>query len=115
MDRRLPPATTKRVRDLFEDDLDGLLAAGEAVESLLAHPGWLLLTKLADAEAVALEDQMDNAHEPLPQADYAQRHGRRGGLTFMATAALAVQRVAADQHAKALASINRGAGAPRGE
>lgn len=53
---------------------------GEAVESLVTHPGWAHVQRLVEAEIAEIDRALDAGDEPLTQAQYAIRHGRRGGL-----------------------------------
>jgi hypothetical protein len=53
---------------------------GDAVQALVAHPGWTHVMALLDAEAAEADSKLENAREPLSQAEYAMAHGRRGGL-----------------------------------
>lgn len=69
-------------QDLFE--------AGEAVQMLIAHPGWLHVTRLLEWEIATIDSGLDDRDEPLTQAQYAGRHGRRGGLRGMQQAADAI-------------------------
>ena len=73
------PRLTRHV-DRIYPDLQDLFAAGEAVEDLLAHPGWLHITRLIEYETATVDFDLDGRAEPLSQAEYAMAHGRRGGL-----------------------------------
>lgn len=63
---------------------------GEAVESLVAHPGWAHVTRLVEAEVAEIDRTLDGRDEPLEQAQYALKHGRRGGLRGAMEAAEAI-------------------------
>jgi hypothetical protein len=86
-----------RIDDAFPT-LEQVIAAGEAVESLLAHPGWDLLQGIVQAEIDSALTALDRGGTELPsQAEYARAHGRRGGLLYLrevaqATVARAAQR-----------------------
>lgn len=80
---------TRHVRAIYPD-LESLFAAGEAVEDLLRHPGWLHLVRLADYEIATTDATLDRTDTPLSQAEYAYAHGRRGGLRALEGSAGAI-------------------------
>ena len=67
-----------------------LFEAGDEVQALLAHPGWLHITRLIEWEVATIDHGLDGRDEPLTQAQYAARHGRRGGLRGAQAAADAI-------------------------
>src|SRR4051812_39488154 len=67
-----------------------LFEAGDEVASLMAHPGWLHVTRLLEYEVFEIDKTLDGRDEPLTQAQYAARHGRRGGLRAFQAAADAI-------------------------
>lgn len=84
---RADPRWLKHTRDM---SLEQLFAAGDAVDSLLDHPGWISLQALIDAEITEIDRRLDGRDEPLSQAEYAMAHGRRSGLKGAADAAAAL-------------------------
>lgn len=88
---------TRHVRDRYEGSLDNLAAAGELVQGLMAHPGWGHLMGVIDMEAATVSRRLDDAPNPLSQADYAMAHGRLGGLRAIEDAAHAIVGVAEDE------------------
>lgn len=88
---RPSPAWTRHLDGV---PLDELFSAGEAVEALMRHPGWGLVMRLVDAEVEATEADLDGRLLDS-RAEYAHRHGRRGGLKGAREAADAIVRTAA--------------------
>jgi hypothetical protein len=70
--------------------LEELFAAGEAVQSLEGHPGWVHLQRLIQAEIAAIDASLDGGSTPLSRAEYAMAHGRRGGVLAVVKAADAI-------------------------
>jgi hypothetical protein len=70
---------TRHVRRVWPD-LQGLIAAGEAVQEFEAHPGWICVQQVLEAEAAEIGRDLNRGTEPLSQAEYAMAHGRLGGL-----------------------------------
>lgn len=70
--------------------LDELFSMGDAVASLVEHPGWAHVIRLLDAEVAEIDRTLDGSQEPLSQAQYALKHGRRGGLRGAREAAEAI-------------------------
>jgi hypothetical protein len=60
--------------------LEELVAAAEQARLLLAQPGWNLLTGLIQAEVATIDRELDSGRPLDSRADYAAKHGRRGGL-----------------------------------
>jgi hypothetical protein len=83
--QRPGPPWTGHVDRLFED-FDGLFAASEAVEQLVAHPGWAHVMRLLDAET---DEVMAAADSRLlgSRSEYAFAHGRAGGIRSVRQAA----------------------------
>lgn len=96
------PEIANLVRRRYES-LDALIAAGELVQGVVSHPGWRHLQGVIDELVSRIDEELDGEREPLSQAQYAQRHGRRAGLRSVEEVALTVVRVAektlADQRA----------------
>lgn len=90
-------------RHVRGSDLEGLFAAGEAVEGLIGHPGWAHVNAIVDAEIAEIDRALDGRDEPLSQAHYALKHGRRGGLRGARDAAEAIL----DRYRTALAEQQR--------
>lgn len=82
-----PPWTGHVDRQYAE--LDELFAAAEAVEALMAHPGWDHVTRLLDAEAAQVSATTDGRLLES-RSEYAFAHGRMGGLRAIKAAAGAI-------------------------
>jgi hypothetical protein len=82
------PPWTGHVDRLF-DDLDELFTASEAVEQLLASPGWDHVMRVLDAEATQLMAAADSRLLES-RSEYAYAHGRNGGLNGVRLAAGAI-------------------------
>lgn len=80
---------TAHVKRAYRDDLLGLFTAGEEVQQLVDHPGWLQVQRVIDL-ALRDEDRMLDGRLLDDRADYAWAHGRRGGLRAMTEAARAI-------------------------
>lgn len=108
MDRHLS-VIYPQPQDLFE--------AAEAVNAMIAHPGWRHIERLLAYEIATIDVGMDDTAEPLTQAQYAHRHGRRSGLRGMSQAADAIierssreyERQRAKHESGAESSLNGGA------
>lgn len=61
-------------------ELNDQIGAGELVQSLLEHPGYRLVQGLVDAEISLINAEVERTTRPLEHTEYAQRHGRVGGL-----------------------------------
>lgn len=70
-------------------DLDELFAAAEAVEGLMAHPGWDHVMRLLEAEAAQVSATTDGRLLES-RSEYAFAHGRMGGLRAVRAAAGAI-------------------------
>lgn len=75
---RPEPRYLKHIRSL---PIGEVFAAGEAVESLVDHPGWELVVGVLRAERSEIDRSLDGRDEPLERAQYALKHGRRSGLS----------------------------------
>lgn len=89
MSRSSDPRWAGHVDDVLGSDLQELLTAAEAVESLLAHPGWDYISRLVEAEAAQVSAVTDGRLLPS-RSDYAFAHGRIGGLRAIKLAAEAI-------------------------
>lgn len=89
MSRSSDPRWSGHVDDVFGSDLQQLLAAAEAIESLMAHPGWDHVMRLVDAEAAQVSAVTDGRLLESRSA-YAFAHGRLGGLRSIKLAAQAI-------------------------
>lgn len=67
-----------------------LLEASEHVSTLDGHYGWEAVQKVLVAEIAMIDRELDGASTPLSQAEYALKHGRRGGLKAALGAARAI-------------------------
>jgi hypothetical protein len=75
----LAPQFTRHLDDLFPT-LEELVNAAEAAQALVATPGWACLSALLHAEVATIDAELDSGRPLESRADYAARHGRRGGL-----------------------------------
>lgn len=75
--------------DAFYSTFDDLFTAGEAVEQLLAHPGWAHVTGLLDVQIAEIETSTDGRLLES-KSHYAFAHGRMGGLRGARQAAEAI-------------------------
>lgn len=106
---RIAPGIKSRVdRDLFPD-LETILEAAEAVGALRQQPGWAIVQKVITTERAELERRLNMATEPLSQAQYAQAHGRLGGLGYVGEVLDAIVERAATRFAEEQAKVE---GAP---
>jgi hypothetical protein len=60
--------------------LEQVQLAADVARDLMAHPGWQVLKVLVDAEIATIDRDLDTGRPLESRADYAARHGRRGGL-----------------------------------
>lgn len=103
------PQFTRHVRDLYERrPLDDLVDDADAVAALIASPGWPVLSALLDAEIATIDAGLDSGRV-LEQAEYAARHGRRGGLKAPHGAAQALISLAESELSKQRAKHEGGA------
>jgi hypothetical protein len=77
--RQRDPRGSRHFLDNFHS-LEEIGLAADAARSLVASPGWQILTGLVEAEIATIDRSLDS-RTPLPsRADYAALGGRRGGL-----------------------------------
>lgn len=60
--------------------LEELFTHAENVQSLLVHPGFLLLSSLVESETAELDRYLDGDRDDISHVTYARKHGRKGGL-----------------------------------
>lgn len=81
MGSNLDPRWANLVDDLFpRRDLQAILDASEAVQATIASPGWPIVMALLEAEVGRLDVELDGDRPLESRADYAAKHGFRGGL-----------------------------------
>lgn len=80
--------------------LEGLNAAADAVEAMMATPGWSIVMELVEAQRTGIDRKLRGGHTPLPQADYAMWHGRLDGMATVQDLAAALVARRADEMAK---------------
>lgn len=78
--RRDDPAGSRHLDRLFPE-LEDILRAADAARGILSSPGWLALAVLVDAEIATIDRGLDGRLQES-RAEYAFRHGRRGGIRF---------------------------------
>lgn len=83
------PRMTRHLDELFPR-LEDLFSAGEQVQDVVKHPGWVHVVRLLGAEIAEIDRHLDGGREPKTQAEYAMAHGRRGGLRGAEEAAGAI-------------------------
>lgn len=75
------PSLSGHFDDLFPT-LEQLVEAGDRARALLSSPDWGVLAAVLGAEIAKIDRELDGKwKEPFTQAEFAGRHGRRGGLT----------------------------------
>ena len=82
------PGFVNLTRDVFKGDMVGLFEAGEAVESLLAQPGWAVVENLVALAVAGIDRRFEGP--PLEAAEYARYGGCRRGLRGFQEAAHAI-------------------------
>lgn len=87
--QRPEPGYSSLARDVYSSSLDELFEAGEAVRQLMAHPGWVHVSRLLGAAVADLDASLDGRLKES-RSEYAFAHGRRGGLRAMDEAARAI-------------------------
>lgn len=87
------------MRDAYQG-LEGLNKAADAVEALLATPGWDVLMELLEVERQSVAKKIERGLAPLEQAEYALLHGRLGGLRAVQEQAHALLARRADEMEK---------------
>lgn len=83
------PAYANAVARRFPDHR-ALFAAGERIQSLIAHPGWADIMDVLDGQIEGLDAKLDGA-APLAHVTYAHHHGERRGLRAAREAAFALE------------------------
>ena len=72
-----------------ERTLPELIEAAEAVERMMATPGWDAVQRVIGEQVAAIDSSLD--HGPAKEAaDYAKQHGRRSALRSADEAARAI-------------------------
>lgn len=70
--------------------LNELFRAGEAVEDMLSHPGWIVVQSLLAREEAGIDARL-NGPRVLGHVEYAHMHGQLRGLSAAADAAQALR------------------------
>jgi hypothetical protein len=101
---QIDAGTSNRISD--EWPIEQAMSAGDAVRSLLDHPGWGIVMDLVERARSDGMEILINAG-PLEQAAYARRLGGLSGMRFAADVAATVIACAegALQHAKDIAAL----------
>lgn len=105
-------ALSRHIKDLWEgrDALPQLIEDAEAVERVLAQPGWQAIQRVLEAEIAMIDRSLDGRPKETA-AEYAHAHGRRGALGAAGEAARAIlQQAATRRQAAEAAQQNEGAG-----
>lgn len=106
------PSAKNAVRQAYRG-LEGLNDAADAVEAMMATPGWAIVMELAQAQKEAIDRKLRLGHEPKTQAEYAMWHGRLDGLATVFDLAEALSQRRRDEMAKQKAKHEgEGAGSP---
>jgi hypothetical protein len=92
------PSYGNLVSDVYKS-LEEQLAAGEAVRSLMQHPGWPHVLRLIEARRAQVDAKLDGGLLES-RAAYAFEHGRRSGLRGLESAARAIVSKADDRLAR---------------
>jgi len=112
---QIDPRMERHLKVIYPQPHD-LFEAAETVGALVAHPGWLHITRLLEYSVATIDAGLDGREEPLTQAQYAARHGRRDGLrgaqaaadAIIGKAALVYERQRATHEGDAEPSLNGG-------
>lgn len=80
------PKLSRHIAARYGNSLEKLEAAADAVESMLASEGWRHVQDILGDEAGLIESTLDDS-QPIPKAEYAYAHGRKGGLKAAAQVA----------------------------
>ena len=106
------PSAANAVRQAYRG-LEGLNAAADAVEAMMATPGWAIVQELMRSQEQAIGRKLRMGHEPLPQATYAMWHGRLDGIATIRDLPEALLKRRRDEMAKQKAKHEgEGAGSP---
>jgi hypothetical protein len=89
---RSEPEFSNHVRRIYSS-LDELFEAGEAVRSLVTHPGWVHISRLIEEKIAEIDFSLDG-RLLATRSEYAHQHGQRHGLRAMQQAADAIVAVA---------------------
>lgn len=73
------PQLSRHIDQLYPT-LEQLVGAADAARSLSGHPGWGVILELVEAEIATIDRDLDSGRVLDSRADYAAKHGRRGGL-----------------------------------
>lgn len=90
---------TNLVRRAYDKNMVELFEHGEAVERLLAHPGFEIVASLVQRE-IDQVDQTLNGQLLATRAEYGRLTGRRAGLAGFEAAAVALVAKANDTRAE---------------
>jgi len=96
---QIDPRMERHLKRIYPQPQE-LFEAWDAVDALLAHPGWLHITRLLEYEIATIDAGLDEPHTPLTQAEYAMGHGRRDGLRAAQKAADAIVGVGEREHVR---------------
>jgi hypothetical protein len=105
------PKFSRHVKDAYPT-LEAIFEAGEAVQALVAHPGWAHIADMLEREIRTIDSELDGMTDPLPYEKLCLRHGRRGGVRSAIDAAQTILAVAERKHDEQRAKHERGADAP---
>ena len=83
--------------DRLWPELTDLFAVGERVEALAESAAWGDVAAILDAEAAKVTASLNQAREPLTQAEYAMAHGRLDGLSAARRAVDAIIRLSRER------------------
>jgi HD-like signal output (HDOD) protein len=102
MGERPTPALSRHIARVWRlpEQLPELIEAAEAVERLVAHPGYEVVRSVIEREVATIDRELDSGPSK-EAADYAKQHGRRGALTAFDDAAKAIIGTAALERRRA--------------
>lgn len=90
MAERATPALVRHVQDVWPpDELPRLIEAAEAVERVVATPGWAAIQQVISREIAMIDEVLDSG-PAREAAEYAKALGRRGALRGAEQAAKAI-------------------------
>lgn len=98
MDGHTEPRYTNLTRTAYKGDMVSLFAAAEAVEQLVAQPGWQHVVRLIELDGAEIEAKLSGLLSS--RAEYAHWTARRAGLRGFMEAAHAIVAVAAKTRAE---------------
>lgn len=102
------PELTRHFKQLYPT-LETLESAAEHARALVTSPGWPVLLDLLGAEVATIDALLDSGRV-LEHAEYAAKHGRRGGLRAPAVVLHALIEHAESKLAEQRVKHERGAG-----